>query len=165
MQREMVDKLNWRERRLLALDDRVRRAAADFAAGRLDDAGVACREVLEKVARHPVALNLLAGVALKRGEIAKAVELLHTAIAIQPGEPLHHEMLGRALSAMGQLENAAAALREAIRLRPNWPAALSRLGVLEAATNDTQAGLQHCRKALRATWRRSMQACDLAHTC
>src|SRR5262249_27251730 len=94
----------------------------------------------------------------------------------QPSEPFHHELRGRALSAMGQLENAVAALREAVRLRRNWPTAMARLAVLESATNEPQAGLRHCRETLRATgsllyarlrltaYLAFFQALDLAHS-
>jgi len=100
-------------------------------AGDLDAAEAAYRRLLEADPRHPDATHLLGVLDLQRGRPAEALAAIDRALALAlgPGRAEFHGNRGVALRALGRLEEAAAAYREALRLDPDDPDAAANLGV------------------------------------
>ena len=64
----------------------------------------------------------LAREAFAAGEYGRAVGFLDRAAAIKPADPLPHFLKAQALVATGQYAEAVAAIRDGMRLAPDWPA-------------------------------------------
>ncbi|MDX2222805.1 MAG: tetratricopeptide repeat protein [Rhodospirillaceae bacterium] len=93
---------------------RLADAAARFAAGDLDAAEAACRDVLSEYGDHAEALNLLALVALSRGDFDEALAFMETAVGLAPHVGEYWHLLGRIRMELGDLDAAAADLAHAI---------------------------------------------------
>jgi len=118
-------------------------------AGRGEEAEAAYRRVLASEPGHVGALNLLAQLHFKRGDLDAAAALLRRAQQAAPGEADTHYNLGLVLRAQGQTHAAAAAYREAIRLRPDHTNAIANLagvllddGLAAQAAEMAQRGLR-----------------------
>jgi tetratricopeptide (TPR) repeat protein len=108
------------------LDD----ARESLKADRLDDAARSCERALADAPDNPAALHLAGLVALRRGEIARAADLLRRAIVLRPASAIYQNNLGVALRAAGCLLEAEQAFRRALELRPAYADAHSNLGSL-----------------------------------
>jgi len=93
--------------------------------GNLREAEVIYRGILDVEPAHPDSLYLLGRIELQRGAPDAAADWFRRAIAAEPTEPTFHDFLGEAYRAARQWQQAAAAYREAIRLKPDYTAALS----------------------------------------
>jgi tetratricopeptide (TPR) repeat protein len=82
--------------------------------------------------------------------VAPAEACFVNAAALDPLEPRWHYYLGLIRAARGEQETAAAALREALRLRPAEPAALLRLGDLELQVGRPAAARELYQRAAAA---------------
>jgi protein O-GlcNAc transferase len=94
------------------------RALTSFRQGRLDEVERLCVQILQGDARHYAALNMLALVLLKRGELARGLELLRRSIEIHPQQADVHLNIARALTHSGQPESALASCETALALQP-----------------------------------------------
>lgn len=103
-------------------------ATRHLQAGRLREAEGLCRRVLDAQPDHPDALHLLGMVAARSGQPSAAVELIQRAIAGDGRDPAYHLHLGAALQALGRQEEAAAAYRDAVRIKPDFARARYNLG-------------------------------------
>lgn len=103
-------------------------AEAQLAAGRLAEAEAACRGVLATQPRHPQALHLLGGIALRRGLADEAIDLYRQATAAAPRHPALLTSLAAALLARNMAKEAAAALKTAIKLDPRYAPAQVNMG-------------------------------------
>jgi len=83
--------------------------------GRLNEAEVLYRRVLEADPSHTDALYLLSRVELQRGHYKKAETLVLQAIAIDPSAASYHNCLGDAWRGLGDSARALSAYREATR--------------------------------------------------
>src|SRR5262252_258846 len=88
-------------------------------AGRSADAAACYRSVLALEPRHAEALHLLGILSLEAGGHELAVELFRLAIKENGRNHSYHSNLGVALKEQGKLEEAVAAYRQAITLRPD----------------------------------------------
>lgn len=85
-------------------------------------------EILKAVPGHPTA-QLIAGVAARRsGDAARALEFLEPLAAVQPRAPAAQCELGLAYGDLGRGEDAIAALRRAVALKPDLADAWRALG-------------------------------------
>jgi aspartate beta-hydroxylase len=121
-------------------------AQALLQQGRLDEAERAARQSLQHEARDVEALNVLGLVALRRGQLVRAQQLLESAIGIDPDHPLARHYLGRVHDASGNVEAAVAAHGAALALAPAMFIIRLHYGfALERAGRHEQAAIQYFR--------------------
>ena len=108
--------------------------------GRLDEAEQAARETLQRQPHDVESIDVLALIALRRGQVSQARELLEAAVAAAPEHALTWHHLGRVHEVAGDLAGAAAAHRSALTLAPamfvirlHYASALERIGQIEQA--------------------------------
>jgi predicted O-linked N-acetylglucosamine transferase (SPINDLY family) len=118
----------------------IDRALELHRAGRLEEAEVLYRRVLQVQPEHPDALHLLGVLTAQRGDCEAAVKLFQWAIQIRSQVADYHNSLGEALRALGKSDAAVIAYRQALTLnsnhreaRYNLANALQGQGNLEAA--------------------------------
>src|SRR5688500_12663051 len=102
-------------------------------------AGEQAQEILRVVPDHPVAVLVLGVSHLARGDARQAIEILAPLAHAQPGWAIVHCELGLALGRAGRGEEAVAALRRAVALKPDLPQAWRALGDHLTAIGDTDA--------------------------
>jgi len=94
-------------------------------------------EILRVVPGHPMA-QLIAGIAARRlGDAARALSLIEPLAAAQPKAPAVHCELGLTYGDLGRGEDAIAALRRAVALKPDLADAWRALGDHLTAIGDT----------------------------
>ncbi|MET0535328.1 MAG: tetratricopeptide repeat protein, partial [Steroidobacter sp.] len=84
-------------------------AQALFQQGRFDEAERAAGASLQRQPRDVESINVLALIALRRGQLAQARQLLESSVAIAPDLAPTHHYLGRVHDAGGNAEGAVAA--------------------------------------------------------
>ena len=112
------------------------------------------------VAEHPYqseVLCLLGGLLNQLGRPQEAIELINRALAIQQVPEFYFD-LARPLMALGEHEQAAAALRQAIALDADWPDAHAFLGTILQSMGQIEAAVECQRMAIKldpnnADWR------------
>ena len=97
-------------------------------AGRLREAELIYRQVLQADPCHADALHLLGVVMYQQGQAAVAVDLVGKAVAYRPQDAGWHSDLGPAYQALGRLEEALACQEQALRLQPDYAPAHSNRG-------------------------------------
>jgi predicted O-linked N-acetylglucosamine transferase (SPINDLY family) len=119
-------------------------------AGRLNDAELLYRQILQADSRHADALHLLGVLAHQIGRHDAAVDLISKAIEQNGQVPAFHNNLGNALKAQGQFEPAAASYQRALSYKPDYVEAHYNLGValqeqgrLEEAAASYRRALSH----------------------
>ncbi|MBP2291647.1 tetratricopeptide repeat protein [Azospirillum rugosum] len=123
---------------MATIKDVLADALAHHRSGRLAQAAAGYEAVLGTVPDHPDALHLLGVAYLQAGHPREAEARIRAAIRADQGVDGqgvadYHDNLGSALRALGRAEEAVAAHREAIRLRPGFAQAFYNLGnALEA---------------------------------
>ena len=95
-------------------------------------------EILKAVPNHPQAQLYLGAARRLRGNFKGALEILEPLAAAQPNSAATHYELGQALGALGLGDNAVAALRRALQLKPDLPLAWLALGDHLTAIGDTE---------------------------
>ncbi len=85
-------------------------------------------EILKHVPKHPMAMLLLGASHRKIGNVSMAIQVLESLVAEQPYSAAAHYELGLALQLGDRPENAVAALRQAVALKPEFPDAWRTLG-------------------------------------
>ena len=93
-------------------------------------------EILRVVPKHPIAELILGAARRGLGDIDGALAVLEPLAKSQPLAAAAHYELGVALGAKGQGERAIAALRRAVTLKPDMPAAWRALGDHLTAIGD-----------------------------
>lgn len=119
--------------------------------GRLEQAALLCRAILEADPAQPDALHLLGRVALTNGQAPAAAELNRRAIAIRDRQPDYHFHLALALQTMGELDGAAASYRCALMLKPDHPQACINLGNVLAGQGKLEEAIASIRRAIAIT--------------
>ena len=114
--------------------------------GRLDDAERAARQSLQAQPRDVASLNVLGLIALRRGQLPRAQQLLESSIDIDPNHAFTRHYLGRVHDAAGNVDGAVAAHAAAIKLAPAmFIIRLHYATALERAGQSEQAAIQYFR--------------------
>ena len=103
---------------------------------------------------QPSAMDALAALArleLGRGHGAQALDLVRDAIARAPGNAEARELLGELCVAQKNNPEAISALRDAVRLSPNWWLPYRNLALTELAEKDTASALATYEAGVKAT--------------
>lgn len=124
------------------------KASSLHQAGRLAEAELLYRQILEIDIRHADTLHLLGVLAHQVGRHDAAVTLMTQAIAQNGKVPSFHNNLGNALAEVGRLDDAAACYVQAILLRPDYAEAHYNLGVALQAQGKLDAAATSYRRAL-----------------
>lgn len=96
-------------------------------------------EILQAAAGHPVALQLLAAARSLQGDRQGALDILLPLARAQPAWAMIHLDLGLALGRCGRGQEAIAALRRAVALKPDLPQAWRALGDQLMAAGEQEA--------------------------
>jgi tetratricopeptide (TPR) repeat protein len=122
-------------------------------------------EILRVVPNHPIALLLLGAARRALGDVAGALTVLEPLAKSQPLAAAAQYELGIALGANGQGDRALAALRRAVTLKPDMPAAWRALGDHLTAIGDASGADDAYAQGIKYSTRdpRLMEAA--AHLC
>ena len=118
------DKVRMEIERMLALAYHHRQV------GDLTEAERWCERILALQPRHAQSLYLYGILAYQSGRLEAAADLLARSIAVEGQHPEWHLVRGGVLLALRRRDEAAAHLKEAVRLNPNFAAAYHQLGIL-----------------------------------
>lgn len=118
-----------------------------YQAGQLDEAEAVCRTVLETDSEQADCLHLLGLVAFRRGEHARAIDLIELALKDKPDDAEAHAHLGAALQNAGDAEPAIAHLRRSLALKPDQPEAHRNLGLILRGLGRFDEAADHHRQA------------------
>jgi tetratricopeptide (TPR) repeat protein len=128
-------------------DDVIARALTQYGAGQLDDAAASLDALLAACPDDAEALDLSGLVAIGRGQFGLAVARISRAVQIQETARFQGN-LGVALGQAGRHDDAIAAYRRALALRPDYPEAQNNLGISFIRLGQPQAAEHAFRKAL-----------------
>ena len=95
------------------------------------------------------ALRALAGLgelALKRGDLAAAQDAFRRVLEISPQDAAAAYNVGEIFFSNQQVDDAIAYLGLAVKIRPDWPKAYHRLGLVQLNKGDFDGALQNLRK-------------------
>jgi protein O-GlcNAc transferase len=123
-------------------------AMQHYPAGRLREAEILCRQVLDQQPAHFGAVHYLGLVAYQVGKLDIAANLISQAIALNPNSAEAHSNLGDVLRGRGQLNDAIAACRRAIALNPGLAEAHINLGSALMDKGQVNEAIAACRQAL-----------------
>ena len=115
--------------RIQQLETDLKTAVALHEAGRLAEARPLYEGVIKVLPRHPETRHLYGTLLHQMTEHGDAVDHLRNAIALHATKAPYHNHLGAALLALGEFEEAEAALSEAIRLDPAYAEAHINLSI------------------------------------
>jgi predicted O-linked N-acetylglucosamine transferase (SPINDLY family) len=117
-------------------------------AGRLEQAEVIYRQILQVQPQHPDALHLLGVVAHQMGRHDIGADYIRQAIALKPGDAKFHNNLGETCRAQGKLADAVAHYQRALALRPGYVEAHNNLGNTLKAQGKLAEAAAHYRNVL-----------------
>jgi len=130
-----------------SIEKRFNTAVQHHMAGRLSEAEALYRGVLTLDNRHSESLHFLGVMAHQKGDHAKAVDLISTAIAINDTVAAYHFHLGLAAYSLGKLELARASYERAIALKPDFAPAHHGLGNIFKSQNQLGQAVASFRNA------------------
>ncbi|MGH7116717.1 MAG: tetratricopeptide repeat protein, partial [Stellaceae bacterium] len=116
--------------------------------GRLAEAEVLYRAVLERDPDHVRALFNLGLVRIRQGALDDAIGLFGKALRRQPDFAEAHNALGIALRLSNRLEEALAHYREALALRPDYAEVENNIGQVLRALGRTAEAIGHYERAI-----------------
>ncbi len=116
-------------------------ATAHHQAGRLPEAEVIYRQILDAEPENADALHRLGILAIQTQNYAAAIELIFRAAELRPDSALVFGSLGQALAAAGRADKAITAFRRAIELRPDLLDALFGLSLALQSTGRRDEAL------------------------
>jgi protein O-GlcNAc transferase len=132
----------------LTLQQAMETAVQHHRAGRLSEAEEIYRQVVAQLPDFAPAVHCLGLIALQRGHGLAAVELIHRAITLTPGNPIFHSNLGEAYRRLGRVEDAIASQSKAIALKPDLAQAHNNLGNALKDRGDLDAAVRSFSKAV-----------------
>lgn len=128
--------------RELSIEEAVDLALQYHQAGQLAEAERLYRQVLQAKPDHADALHYLGVIAHQREDPKTAIDLIGKAIRHSPGNAPYHSNLGEAYRALGHLEEAAGAYRQALDIDPNFAMAHNNLANVLADAGDKVQALE-----------------------
>jgi tetratricopeptide (TPR) repeat protein len=138
-----------REVALMAtIPDALNLAIQHHQGGRLQEAEVLYRQVLQEHPNHPDALHLLGLVAHQVGRHVDAADLIGKAIVLNPTVAEYHNDIGEAYRALGRLEDAQAGYQRALALNSGFADAFYNLGLLHSQQGRLDEAAACYRRAL-----------------
>ncbi|MBT4160703.1 MAG: tetratricopeptide repeat protein [Gammaproteobacteria bacterium] len=136
----------------MPLKEQLETAMAHQVAGRLSDAEVIYRKILEDQPVQPDAIHLLGLVRAEQGRDDEAVSLMEKALSIFPQAAHFHHNIAGIYRRMGRLDEAESQFRQAIDLKPDYGEAYQGLAeMVKFAAGDpliTRIGEQLARDGL-----------------
>jgi tetratricopeptide (TPR) repeat protein len=105
-------------------------------AGRLVEAGAACRQALDLQPDLPEAFHILGLVAYQSGRLDRAIEHLGRAVSLAADHPTYRANLAEMYRLAGRTDDAIREGRLALELKPDYPEALSNLGIAHYENKD-----------------------------
>lgn len=136
------------DQQIVEIQQLLNTALGHHGAGRLQDAEVIYRQILQIDPNQPFALRLLGVIAHQIGRNEDAAELISRAIAIHPGFAEAYNNLGPVLQKLGRPEEALANYRKALEINPGFVEAHNNLGLALDENGQTEAALASFRQAL-----------------
>ncbi|MEX2642655.1 MAG: sulfotransferase [Acetobacterales bacterium] len=129
-------------------------------AGDLDRAETLLDDLLARRPGHPLTLHELGRVANRRGDAARAAELIRQAIEAAPDIAPFHVNLGNALQRLERYDESIAAFRRAAELQPDFPEAHHNLGLALSATGRHEEAAEAIGRAvaIRPDYARGLNA-------
>jgi tetratricopeptide (TPR) repeat protein len=124
-------------------------AARCYQAGRLAEAELLYRQILQAEPDHADALHLLGVLALQSGRHQAAVEYIGNALRLKPHQAAAHANLGTVHAQQGRLNEAVACFRRAVELAPQFAAAHANLGSALVKQGQPAQAEEVLRHALR----------------
>jgi len=116
------------DQKTLSIQQAIDLAMQHSSAGDLSRAESICQQILQSDPDHPVALNLLGGIAHQVGKTDIAADLIGKALATRPDYAEANYNLGIVLKHQGKLDEAVASLQKALDVKPDYAEAHSTLG-------------------------------------
>jgi tetratricopeptide (TPR) repeat protein len=127
----------------------LREALALHKQGDLDRASLLYEAALAADPSKHIAYHLLGMVELKRGNPARAVELIGRAIALRADIPAYHGGIAEAYWALHQVDQAVASCQEALRLKPEDWLIRCNLGIFHIILGQLDAAVALFREQIR----------------
>jgi tetratricopeptide (TPR) repeat protein len=131
----------------LAIPERLALALQHHGSGRLADAEILYRSILSEVPKHTDALQLLGVLTHQMGRHHEAIDLIGQALAANGPNAEWYSNLAAAHLGAGQLNEAEAQSREAIRLQQSLPDAHHNLAVAllrRGCAGEAEAEFREC---------------------
>jgi len=123
-------------------------AKGHLQANRFAEAEALYQEVLTAEPHHGTCLHALGLIAFRKGEFARAVDLLELSLLYKTDDPEPHAHLGATLQNLGRSEEAVEQFEKALALRPEDAETLRNLGMTFRAMGKTDKAAEQLRKAL-----------------
>lgn len=125
----------------LGIKDRFEEDAVELSvAGRLDEAGRTCDDIVADQPHNAEALHLRGVIAFQQGKVGSALSFVEQALQHNPSAAAYHHTRGICLQHQQRFEEALAAYQEAVRINPRLaPAHLNRAVLLQREGRLEQA--------------------------
>ncbi|MBS0489277.1 MAG: tetratricopeptide repeat protein, partial [Proteobacteria bacterium] len=120
-----------------------------YHSGLPDEARQICIRILEVEPRHGRSLYLLALIAVNSGDAGLALAFIDESVQHLPGVPFCHLLRGQILFRLRRLEEAAASIEQALRLRPQEADGYTCLAHIRAAQDRPEEALELYGRSLR----------------
>ncbi|HEY1685016.1 MAG TPA: tetratricopeptide repeat protein [Tepidisphaeraceae bacterium] len=148
----------------MTLQQMLNSAADHHRAGRLQQAEKLYRAILAEQPYHADALHLLGVLANQTGHHEDACQWINKAIAQRPVAEYYFNLAG-ALISTGKFDESIVALRQAIAMKPNWPAAHANLGTLLQRAGNLDEAIACFHKAIALDPRNHLWHYNLGNAC
>lgn len=115
--------------------------------GRLEQADMMYRQVLQEQPENPVALHSLGALAYQRGQHDVAADLVGRAITSNPQIPQFHNTLGVIREAQGRLAEAVDAYGKAVSLKADYAEAYNNMAIALQSQGQYAQAVESCETA------------------
>ncbi len=132
-----------------AFDSRFQAAVECHRAGRLDEANMLYRQILDDAPGHPPTLHMRGIVFLQLGQLQGAIDALQAAVAADQARTEYRNDLGEAYRVAGNLDAAAEAFIAILAAEPDHAPATANLGVVRHAQGLLEDACGLYRRAIR----------------